>query len=151
MRKIIHRIAGTGRRVFTNRAAKLQQRDAVPVWRREVSDATVRYVINPEHPLVRELMNDDDPARRARNRACLRLVSASFPSDLYFSDAANDDVEFGPVADEAQMIEVVQRLIEALQNVGLQGEDLRHQLMKIEMPDLPAEVIERLLAYARPA
>lgn len=155
LKRIIHRIAGSGRRVYTNRAVKLQQRDKVPVWRREVVDATVRYVLNHEHPLVRELVNDDDPVRRARNRACLRLVSAAFPSDLYFSDAANDDVEFGPVADEAQMTEVVLRLIEALRGVGLKGDELRQQVLKSEIPDLPPEVIDQLLAQthsnARPA
>lgn len=155
LKRIIHRIAGSGRRVYTNRAAKLQQRDTVPVWRREVVDATVRYVLNLDHPLVRELVDDDDPARRARNRACLRLVSAAFPADLYFSDAANDDVQFGPVGDEAQMTEVVVRLIEALRRVGLKGDELRQQLLKAEMPDIPPEVIDRLLAqpdsHARPA
>lgn len=151
LRKIIHRIAGTGRRVYTNRATKLQERDAVPVWRREVVNSTVRYVVNPDHPLVRELLNDDDSSRRARIRACLRLISACFPSDLYFSDATNDEVEFGPAADESQLTEVVERLIEALQNVGVHGEDLRRQLMKTELPDVPVEVIDRLLAHARPS
>jgi hypothetical protein len=125
------------------------------VWRREVVDATVRYVLNLDHPLVRELVDDDDPARRARNRACLRLVSAAFPADLYFSDAANDDVQFGPIADEAQMTDVVIRLIEALRGVGLKGDELRQQVLKSEIPDLPPEVIDRLLAQphsnARPA
>lgn len=145
LRKIIHRIAGTGRRVYTNRAARLLQRDTVPVWRREVVDATVRYVLNTDHPLVKELVDDDDPARRARNRACLRLVSASFPSDLYFSDAANDEVEFGPVADEEQMVEVVRRLIEALRRIGLEGDELRRQVMRTELPNISPAVIEKLL------
>jgi len=155
LRKIIHRIAGAGRRVYTKRAVRLLQRETVPVWRREVADATVRYVLNHEHPLVRDLVNDEDPARRARNRACLQLVSTSFPSDLYFSDAANDDVEFGPAADEAGMVDIVRRLIEVLQKAGLSGDELRRQLVKIELPELAPGKLERLLAesdsHARPA
>lgn len=146
LRKIIHRIAGTGRRVYTNRAARLLQRDTIPVWRREVVEGTVRYVLNADHPLVQALVDDEDPTRRARNRACLRLISASFPADLYFSDAANDEVEFGPVADNDQMVEVVRGLIEALRKVGLQGDELRRQVMRTQLPDIPPAALEKLLS-----
>lgn len=146
LRRIIHRIAGTGQRVYTNRALKLQQRDKVSVWRREVVDSLVRYVLNQEHPLIRSLFEDEDESRRARNRACLQLISASFPAEMYFSDAADDSVEFAPVADEAQVIEMVRRLIETMRSIGLNGDDLRRHLMKTEVPALSPELIERLLA-----
>jgi len=145
LRKIVHRIAGTGKRVYTRRATRLQQRDTVPVWRREVADATVRYLLNEEHPLLRELLGDKDPARAARARACLRLISASFPSDLYYSDAANDEVEFGPAVDETQTIEVVAKLIEILRRLGFEGEELRRQLLRTESPELSPALIDKLL------
>lgn len=146
LRRIIHRIAGTGQRVYTNRALKLQQRDKVPVWRREVVDSLVRYVLNQDHPLIRALTDDEDEPRRARNRACLQLISASFPAEMYFSDAADDSVEFAPVADESQVVEMVRRLIEAMRSVGLDGDDLKQRLMKTEVPTLSPELIDRLLA-----
>ena len=70
------------------RAARMQSGPLVSVWKRQVVDGRVRYVLNDEHPLLAELLGDKDGARAARARACLRLVSNAFPADLYFSDAA---------------------------------------------------------------
>jgi hypothetical protein len=145
LRKLVRRIAGTGQKVYTGRATRLQQGPIVPVWKREVIDGKVRYSLNQDHPLLKELLGDKDDERAARARACLRLVSNSFPSDVYFSDAASDDVDFGPPEDDPLHLEVVARLIEALRRCGFKGDELRLQLLRTEFPALSPETIEKLL------
>ena len=149
LRKLIHKIAGTGRRVYTKRAARLQFRDLVPVWKREIVEGKIRYLLNAEHPLLKEFLNDSDESRNARGRACFRLISASFPSDLYFSDATDDSVEFGPAPSEVETFEVLAKLIEALRKCGFEGEELRRQLLKTESPEISAEQIDMAFAMLR--
>ena len=146
LKKLIQRIAGTGQRVYTRRASRLHNGPLVQVWKREVIDGRIRYSLNEEHPLLRELLGDEDSTRAARARACLQLVSNAFPSDIYFSDAASDSVEFGPAADDPQHLEVAARLIEALKRCGFEGEELRQQLLRTEFPSLSPEALEKLLA-----
>jgi len=148
LRRVIQRIAGTGRRVYTKRATRLMQRSLIPVWKREVVDGKIRYALNEEHPLLIELLRESDEAGQARIQACFRLISASFPSDLYFSDAANDAVEFAPAVTEQQTIEVIRMLIEALRKCGLEGESLRRQVLKTESLEAPRELVDRLIEEA---
>jgi hypothetical protein len=117
----------------------------VSVWKREVIDGKVRYSLNEDHPLLKELLGDKDDERAARARACLRLVSNSFPSDIYFSDAASDNVDFGQSEDDPLLIEVVTRLIEALRRCGFEGDELRQQLLRTEFPALSPDALEKLL------
>ena len=146
LRKLVHRIAGTGQRVYTRRASRLQEGPLVSVWKREVVEGRVRYSLNEEHPLLNELLTDKDSARGARARACLRLVSSAFPSDLYFSDAASDVIDFGSPSDDPIHVEVVARLIDALKKCGFAGAELRQQLLKTEFPAISSESLEKLLS-----
>lgn len=146
LRKLVQRIAGTGQKVYTRRATRLQGGPIVSVWKREVVDGKIRYSLNEDHPLLRELLGDEDDARAARARACLQLVSNAFPSDVYFSDAANDSVEFGLSFDDPLHLEVVARLIDALKRCGFEGDELRRQLLRTEFPAVSPEALEKLLA-----
>lgn len=146
LRKLIQRIAGAGQRVYTKRATRLQSGPMVSVWKREVIDGKIRYSLNEEHPLLREMLGDVDIARAARARVCLQLVSNAFPSDVYFSDAAGDAVDFGPTTDHPLNLEVVARLIDALRRCGFDGGELREQILRTEHPPLSPEALEKLLA-----
>jgi hypothetical protein len=146
LRKLVHRIAGIGQRVYTRRASRLQEGNLVPVWKREVFEGRVRYSLNEKHPLLNELLSDGDEKRAARMRACLRLVSHSFPSDLYFPDAAADAIDYDSPVDDPLQVEVVARLIEVLKGLGFEGAELRQQLNKTEGPSISPEMIEKLLS-----
>jgi hypothetical protein len=146
LRKLIQRIAGAGQRVYTKRATRLQNGPMVPVWKREVVDGRIRYSLNEEHPLLRQMLGDEDSTRAARARACLQLVSHAFPSDIYFSDAAGDGVDFGPATDHPLNLEVVAQLIDALRRCGFDDGEVREQLLRTEHPPLSPEALERLLA-----
>lgn len=151
LRKVIRRIEGAGQRVFTKRAARVYSGPAVAVWRREVFEGKIRYTLNEEHPLIRGMLEDKDPARAARARACLQLVSTMFPADVYFSDAAGDDVDFGPPLDDPAHLKAMAELITALRGLGFAGDDLRQQLALVERPPVSVESLEMLLTEMRHA
>lgn len=146
LRKLVNRIAGIGQRVYTKRAARMQSGPLVSVWKRQVVDGRVRYVLNDEHPLLAELLGDKDGARAARARACLRLVSNAFPADLYFSDAASDIVDFAAPQDDPHHIEIARQLIRVLRSVGLSGDELRQKVLKTEIPAITAATLDSLLS-----
>ena len=144
LRKVIEKIAGAGRRVYTRRATNLMHRSEVPVWRREVVDGQVRYRLNEDHPLLHELLREQDKTGQERVRTCYRLISGSFPTDLHFADAADDDLEFA-AADEQETKEIVLQLIRALRKTGLNEDDIRKQLLKTEVLNASPEMVERLI------
>lgn len=144
LRRVIEKIAGAGRRVYTKRVTNLMHRSEVPVWRREVTDGQVRYKLNEDHPLLHELLVDGDSKARERVSTCYRLISGSFPAELHFADAADDDLEFAQPT-EQETREVLVQLIRALRKSGLEGEALQKTLLKTATLDVPQETIERLI------
>lgn len=146
LKRIIQKISGSGRIVFTNRAAKIRNRLVTPVWRREVFQGRVRYLINDEHPLVMGLMKGlTDPQAKAL-RACFELVNSTFPYDMYYADAADDKTEFdnaGP--DEDTVREVGTQLVRALRSCGFSGDKLRERLRASEFFTCSPQLFEELL------
>ena len=139
--RIIRRISDTGRRVYTRRATTLTSGPLVPVWKREVRDGLYAYSVNESHPLVAAVLKEAVDAKAVRN--ILRLVSSGFPTEAYFSDAANDQIYLEIGEKEAEQI--ARDLVEALKAGGLEGDQLRQQLVKIECPALTPALIDKLV------
>jgi hypothetical protein len=146
LRKFVQRIAGVGQRVYTKRAARMQSGPLIPVWKRVVVDSRVQYLLNEDHPLLAELLQDRDGARAAQARACLRLVSNAFPSDVFFADAASDVIELAARPDDPQHIEIARQLIRALRSVGLSGDELHRQVLRTEIPAITPATLTSLLS-----
>jgi hypothetical protein len=147
LRRIIQRISGSGRIVFTNRAARIRNRVVTPVWRREVFQGRVRYLVNCEHPLIMGLVKGMTDAEAKALRACLELINSTFPYDMYYADAADDKTEFdraGP--DERTVREVGTQLVRALRSCGFTGDKLREQLRTSEFFTCSPEFFEELLS-----
>lgn len=146
LKRVIQKISGSGRIVFTNRAARIRNRQVTPVWRREVFQGRVRYLINDEHPLVMGLMKGlTDPKAQAL-RACFELINSTFPYDMYYADAADDKTEFdnaGP--DEETVRKVGTQLVRALRSCGFSGDKLREQLRASEFFTCSPQLFEELL------
>lgn len=147
LKQIIKRISGSGRIVFTNRAAKIRNRHVIPVWRREVVQGRVRYLVNEEHPIVQGLLYELSETKIQCLRACFDLINTTFPYDMYYADAANDKTEFdndSPDLDTVKRVGV--QLVRALRSCGFKGDKLREQMRVTEFfncsPVLFDEIIE---------
>lgn len=146
LKRIIQRIAGSGRIVFTNRAVRIRGRQVTPVWRREVVQGRVRYLINEEHPMVMGLMQELSDSKSQWLRACFKLINSTFPYDMYYADAANDKTEFDGTGPDADTIrQVGTKLVQALRSCGFTGDKLREQLRASEFFNCTPELFEELL------
>jgi hypothetical protein len=146
LKRIINKISGVGRVVFTNRATKLQNRKLTPVWKREVLEGMVHYKVNEEHPIVKALLKDLPDGQVDSLRACFELLNSTFPYDMYYADAADDKTEFdssGP--DEETVRHVGIQLVRALRSCGFDGEELRRQMENAEFFKCSPEMMEELL------
>jgi hypothetical protein len=146
LKRIINKISGAGRIVFTNRATRLRDRKITPVWKREVIEGRVHYGVNEEHPLVKALLKDLPKARVDSLRACFELLNSTFPYDMYYADAADDKTAFatsGP--DEETVRQVGFHLVRALHSCGFEGAELRKQLENAEFFKCSPELIEEIL------
>lgn len=147
LKRIINKISGAGRIVFTNRATRLRNRKITPVWKREVVEGRVHYGVNEEHPLVKALLKDLPKAQVESLRACFELLNSTFPYDMYYADAADDKTEFaasGP--DEETVRQVGIQLVRALCSCGFAGAELRKQLENAEFFKCSPEMIEEILS-----
>jgi len=146
LKKIINKISGAGKLVFTRRATRLKNRTITPVWSREVADGKIRYGINQEHPLIKALLHKVTPDQAVEMKTCLRLITETFPHELFFADAASDTTEFVPPEHSEQEVrQAAVMLIDALRACGFAGDALRKQLLNTEAYPFPPELINELL------
>ena len=146
LRRIIQKISGSGRIVFTNRSTKIRNRQVTPVWKREVVQGRIQYLINEDHPMVQGLIKSLTDSKIQSLRACFALINSTFPYDMYYVDAADDKTEFhntGP--DEDIVRQVGAQLVRALRSCGFTGDKLREQLKRTEFFICSPALIEELL------
>jgi len=146
LKRIINKISGAGRIVFTNRATRIRNRKITPVWKREVVEGRIRYGVNEDHPLVKGLLKDLPKARVESLRACFELLNSTFPYDMYYADAADDKSEFdvdGPSDETVRQVGI--QLVRALRSCGFEGPELRQQLQGAEFFNCSPELIEEIL------
>lgn len=146
LKKIIKRIEGAGKLVYMRKATKMQNPNRVPVWRREVSDGKIRYRINQEHPLLKGLLDDVHKEVNRKLISGLSLIEQAFPFDACHADVANEDNEIEEVhSDEETIRDVCLQVLDALRACGFDGDELRHRLLRTEIPGVTEEMINHLL------
>lgn len=148
LKRIINKISGAGRNVFTNRSTRLQNRKIVPVWKREVMEGKVHYSVNEDHPLVKALLKDLPKEKVDSLQACFKLLNTTFPYDMYYVDAADDRTEFASASspDEETVRQVGIQIVKALRSCGFDGSELRKQLEGSEFFKCSPELIEEIIS-----
>ena len=145
LKQIIDKIAGSGKRVFTHRAARIHTK-GVPIWIREVIDARVRYSVNQNHPLISSVLANLSSEWSERLVSSIKLIDGSFPYDMFYADAANDQTEFAEAfADEEQLRQIALQLVEAFRECGYSDSDIRERLAMTEPTSSRPDIISSLL------
>ena len=89
LRQVIEQIRSGAKRPYTQRGRVIVEPHASPVWVRKVHNDRIEYVINDEHPLLAELLNDLQVGDRQRLRQMIRMFGQTFPAAAFFSDYSN--------------------------------------------------------------
>ncbi len=136
LKRIINKISGRGKRVFRQRAARLASRGIVALWNRDLIEGKVRYSINYNHPLVKDILDKLEENEKTRLISCLDMITSSFPYDVYYADVASEDVEICKDVDTQIVRELCLELITGFRQCGIGKEDVIEKLQRIEIPAL---------------
>ena len=69
------------------------------VWKREVVDGKIRYSLNEEHPLLREMLGDEDGEENRPGLVCLSLLATRSLQISISPMPPVMAVDFGPATD----------------------------------------------------
>lgn len=89
LRQVIEQIRSGAKRPYTQRGRVVVETNASPVWVRKIHNDRIEYVINDEHPLLAELLNDLQVCDRLRLRQMMKMFGQTFPAAAFFSDYSN--------------------------------------------------------------
>lgn len=90
LRRIVDRIVGTSRRVYTYRGRTTTSDKLIHSWSRVEGREGISYVVNREHPVVTAFSArlDDDGKRMLE--LLLDTIERTFPADALYADMASD-------------------------------------------------------------
>jgi hypothetical protein len=89
LKQVIDQIRSGAKRPYTQRGKVVVETDASPVWVRKIHNDRIEYVINDDHPLLSNLLNDLEVSDRQRLRQMIRMFGQTFPAAAFFSDYSN--------------------------------------------------------------
>ncbi|MDF7800056.1 ATP-binding protein [Pontiellaceae bacterium B1224] len=146
LKNIIKRISGKGKQVYKRRASRLVDSGKVPVWTREVKEGNVKYAINVQHPLLKEVLDSAPSSLKPALESTYRMIADGFPRDVFFSDVASDGIEIcADDSDEIAIKELVLQVLLALRKCGFEGVELRKRILETEIPGATEKLIDELL------
>ena len=151
MQADLKRIAGTARNraveVYRHRGKTIARgirTSPVFVWQRHVRTNKVSYVINRDHPLVRDAFHSDSIDRQQFQRV-LRLIEEYIPTQQIWVDMAEgDESQSRPFesARERELMGLIRALYTAFINSGLSHDETLERLATTEAIGERYELIE---------
>lgn len=131
MKQIVERIRSSAKRPYTHRGVTVAAGTTAAVWQRRAFNDSLRYEVNPDHPLVADLRSDLDGEARARFDAILKMVGEAFPAAVFFSDYATNPRALEPATCDVGSLVALARLVAAA-NAGIDQRELSDLLRGIE-------------------
>lgn len=74
-------------KVHRNKGVSLDRENIQVVWKRFVKSGQVKYLINREHPLISEFLDNDDFGEKFNS--VIKMLEAYFPTDMFLKDSNN--------------------------------------------------------------
>ena len=98
------------------------------------------------HPLLQDTLEALPSSTRSRIERVFNVITQSFPTDVFYTDKANDELEISlGELEESAALELCRELIQAFRNCGLPAEEIRAKLLATEIPGACASIIEGLI------
>jgi hypothetical protein len=90
LRRIVDRIVGTSRRVYTYRGRKTTNDKLIHSWSRVEGREGISYVVNREHPVIEAFSDKLDGQGKRMLELLLDTIERTFPADALYADMASD-------------------------------------------------------------
>ena len=148
LKSIIKRISNKGKNTQGRRGkTKLKNTKLIQTWVRTITNNNVEYKINDEHPLVKDIIDSTKGKLRNKLKVCLQLISESFPKDIYYNDAANDDLSIkSNSGDDPELTKTLcKNLIEALLDCKIPKKELKNRMMETDIPGISEGIVDSIL------
>jgi hypothetical protein len=88
LKKVIERITGGSSRIYTTRGRVLTRQGLNTFWIRKASHGKVKYVINRDHPFLKEFIDGLTDQVSSDFQDILTLIEDQFPIDTFYSDVS---------------------------------------------------------------
>lgn len=111
LRRIVEKIVGTSRRVYTFRGRKANNDKLTHTWNRMEGRDGICYIINRDHPAITLFRNRLDEDSRQLLEIVLDTIERTYPVDALYADMASDRPQY---FDEKNLKE---KLIELARNL----------------------------------
>ena len=150
LRRIAHATRKRAVAVYRHRGkiiARGMRNSPIFVWQRRVKQNKVSYVINREHPLVRDALGADSIDTKAL-RQILRLVEEYIPvQQIWVDQAEGDESQSKPFesAGQREIVELIRALYNTFINDGLTHEQALERLLATEAIGERFELVESAL------
>lgn len=106
LREIVQRFSRRSVGVYRRRGVDLNTLEKAPVWRRNSHNGRIRYLINRDHPIIRELLYETSDQSMAQE--AMRLVEYCVPVEAIAADAKGaGDSLVQPITDPDQFDSLV--------------------------------------------
>lgn len=129
LQQVISRIEVAGRKVYSQRGAKLTSGINNPVWRRVAAGGAISYQINREHPLIAELLEEVNEEHQSRFMQILKMIEYGFPADTFYSDFAHSPRDIlTPTWSDPEFDQLVTIFVNTLIEDGIQANDIAKRL-----------------------
>jgi hypothetical protein len=149
--KTIERIGGESRTVYAFRGRRAQQRDVSHVWERVDLRDGFNYLINRQHPVVREVSVDHGEGSSNEVELLLRTIELTLPVDSIYVDMASDRVvQVTPGAGDIEpyLLSLGQRLMASMPDDEARAQLLSGGLLEVDVfaahPDVTRRVVRSL-------
>ncbi|MGV8120415.1 MAG: ATP-binding protein [Candidatus Xenobiia bacterium LiM19] len=146
LRRIVEKIVGTSRRVYTYRGRRTGNNRLIHTWNRVEGREGVCYLVNREHPVVSALLNRVDDDEKRMLELLLETVERTFPADSLYADMASEQPRYFEEEDlREKFLEIARCLLMAASTIEGGRERLLGSLMTLEPFCYHPEIAESII------
>lgn len=124
LKALIDTIGDSSRRIYTQRGQRLVSDSALPVWHRTVCEGGIRYLINPDHPVISSLSRNFVEDDKAAVQRVLALIGSTIPYDAIFADFGRDPKSLMGDLAQSDLEEIVSKSCSHLIASGFPRDDI---------------------------
>lgn len=133
LRRLIETIGATSKRVYTARGQKLASDDPIPVWVRQQNKNEIRYLVNPDHPVLTALLDRLPEGLQRDLFGVIEMIGAAIPVDTLFADIGGTPNQVaGKAMSNAGLESVVTATYRQLREAGISHADVLTMLHATE-------------------
>lgn len=134
MKSLVERLRLPSEKVFRGGSVRIHSDERVPTWVPVQEDGNVRWEVNDDHPLIRELRDEVPAASRSVFNHALQVIAAALPVNQIFHQMSSqpEHLKTGHVDDETLLHAVISTR-NLLSGSGL-DDDLIFSVLRMEEP-----------------